>query len=369
MHPIQSPSSYYWSAVMSDRPCQHEAAMSALAAERPIGSQYLEKIPKSLWTNAFFPVPTWDETTSNLAEQQVNWIGKDHAREQPPSQFLANIALRTAHRHESIREKMMKRAKIGARITKYADGLFQKELSESGNYVSDVVSRTDTEISYSVLRNGKQATSSGVGEDYHRVSLNTMDGTMICSRNGRWCHPQNIPCRHMLSVLRKPAHSIHLDTMFTPENVGKWFPSCFLMLVMVEAYDVKHAINPATTQYDRSNLLPPALLYDKPQTGRASSDRRISSRQQHHTGDVSGVKPRYCSKCGCWEHTVRTCPYIDLDDQQIEQLKVSRIVAKAESIFDIRRGSSQKPTPIQWHWAQTMMDLDYVEADLGLRRG
>jgi hypothetical protein len=36
---------------------------------------------------------------------------------------------------------------------------------------------------------------------------------------------------------------------------------------------------------------------------------------------------------------------------------------KADSLFNVQQSSARKPTPQQWQWATTIMDLEYFEAD------
>ena len=107
----------------------------------------------------------------------------------------------------------MKRVESGAVITKYASDLFDKELSESTNYVSDVILQTEVVVTCAVMRSSRHATSRGVREDYHSVSFNKADmSNMICPREGTWCHPQQADTL--------PAYAVHFEQTSVQKSSG-----------------------------------------------------------------------------------------------------------------------------------------------------
>ena len=89
-----SPEKLYWTALRSMKESVRTSALKSLRELHPVGAEYLCRVPPALWNNSTFPVETWDEDTSNLGEQQVNWVGIRDARSEPGVKFVSNLILK-----------------------------------------------------------------------------------------------------------------------------------------------------------------------------------------------------------------------------------------------------------------------------------
>ena len=157
-------------AVRTMKESVRTSALKSLRELRPVGAEYLCRIPPALWTNSAFPVETWDEDTSNLGEQQVNWVGIRDARSEPGVKFVSNLIRRLADLHVKHRKHLLNHLRSGELITSYAKGIFEVEIEQSCNYVVKELLITGP-FSFRVHRISAAATSSGIVEEYHEVGF------------------------------------------------------------------------------------------------------------------------------------------------------------------------------------------------------
>ncbi len=69
---------YYWCAVKAETESDFLGWMEKIKELRPEAYTYLmneKTLPRSMWADYAFLMPTWNSHTNNLAERSINWMG------------------------------------------------------------------------------------------------------------------------------------------------------------------------------------------------------------------------------------------------------------------------------------------------------
>lgn len=86
----------YWKAAKATSVAKFEEAMNRLIEIAPEAFEYLSKLDPSLWSDHAFPGRTWGQSTNNMSERAVNFIGS-HGRSLPPRRLITDVLAKVSY--------------------------------------------------------------------------------------------------------------------------------------------------------------------------------------------------------------------------------------------------------------------------------
>ncbi len=118
-------------------------------------------LPRELWTDYAFRMPTWNSHTNNLAEHGIAWLGEE-MRKKSVVAFLKEYLSKLMTTRQQRYSMAKLRQSTGHMLTAYAEQIFNQNAEQAKKY--DVLSHSDTTF-YVKLNGTHEYSSSGTRDD------------------------------------------------------------------------------------------------------------------------------------------------------------------------------------------------------------